>query len=604
MVAGLGFFFWNDARVRKLTDAPQRVALLPFENQSGDPALDWPAGVVRLSLARQLEVLPRVSVFLARSASEAAAQGATRVISGFVAKNNGTAGFRFLVEDPQAREALAGGLAGASKQPWPRAMADLAVAVSAVIRPNVAPAPTQIHNDEAARLLSEALSASEPPVALAKLEQSTVADPACGWCWDLWAEQAVRNGGPSALQAVLDKSRPHVREIDVLSRARLDLLESGITGDVRARGSALERVTRALPSDVGSLAQLAEIYTNLRQFDRAEATLRQAVAAESGRPDLWNSFAYALAYLGRYPEANLAVKEYERADPNSANAADSRGEILLMAGHFREAAAAFELVWQRDKDFNHGVALEKAALALWLSGEKKEAGQFLDRYLAARQQSGDPTAELVRARWEYLFGQTAQAQARLERVADRTDHPMACAASAMLALRFLAAGDEPAAQSSAKRALSVARTPGQTVFARFVADAVQGTGSDEAQALGFTARGQWQRAAERWKLALAKSPGSADGPHRELLALALALSGRAGEARSLVANRYPILSEEQTLLYDFLIYPNLFYVRAEVAIADKKPADAQRQYDLFLQYAGDRPDRYGQLARARAAARL
>lgn len=604
MLAGLGFFYWNSARIRKLTDSPQRVAILPFENQSGDPALDWPAGVVRFSLVRQLEVLPKVIVFVARSANEAAAQGATRAVSGVIVKRNGVTGFQFLVEDLQAREALAGGLAASPTPQWSSLMANVAVAVNASIRPNVQPAPSQFHNDQAARLLSKALSMDDPSAASAILEQATVADPACGWCWLVRAEEAARTGGTAALQSVLTASRSNIKQIDVLSRARLDLLESALTRDVQARRSALERVTRVLPSDVGSLAQLAELYTNQREFDRAEATLRQAVAAESGRAELWNSFGYALAYLRRYPEADLAIKEYERADPNSPNPLDSRGEILLMAGRFREAAKTFESAWEKSKEFNHGAALEKAALALWLNGEKKEAGQFLDRYLAAWQQAGDPAAELVRARWEYLFGQSAQARARLERVAARTDHPLACAASAMLALRDLAAGDEPAAQSAAKQAIALAKSPGQMAFARFAADAVQGTGSEEAQALGLTARGQWKGAADLWKTALAKSPGSGDGPHRELLALALALSGRAEEARALVANRYPILTEEQTLLYDFLLYPNLFYVRAELAIADKKPADAQRQYDLFLQYAGDRPDRFGQLARARAAARL
>ncbi|HEY3439876.1 MAG TPA: hypothetical protein VGK29_03960 [Paludibaculum sp.] len=604
MLAGLGFFFWNNARLRKLTDSPQRVAILPFENQSGDPNLDWPAALVRLSLARQLEVLPRVTVFLARSASEAAAQGATRTITGAIVTHKGASGFRFLVEDPQAREALSGGVIATPKPQWTSLMANLAAAVTSAIRPNVPPAPSQIHNDQAARLLSDALSTTDAAVVPVRLEEAAAADPACGWCWLLWAEDAARRGGAPAVKSVLAASRRHSKQLDLLSRARLDLLESSLTGDLPARRSALERLTRALPSDVGALNQLAELYTNQRQFDRAEATLRLAVAAESGRADLWNSFGYALSYLRRYPEADLAMKEYERADPASPNPPDSRGEILMTSGRFRDAAKSFEASWQKDKQFNHGIALEKAALALWLNGEKKEAGQYLDRYLAARAQAGDPAAELVRARWEYLFGQSAQARARLQRVAARADHPMACVASAMLALRYLAAGDEPAAQTEAKRSLTLARSPGQTGFAQFVVDAINGAGSAEKQALGLSLRGDWKAAAEIWKKALNEAPGTADGPHRELLALSLALSGRAAEARDLVANRYPILTEEQVLIYDFLVYPNLFYVRAELAIADKKPADAQRQYDLFLQYAGDRPDRFGQLARARAAARL
>jgi len=72
----------------------------------------------------------------------------------------------------------------------------------------------------------------------------------------------------------------------------------------------------------------------------------------------------------------------------------------------------------------------------------------------------------------------------------------------------------------------------------------------------------------------------------------------------MLSGAWPLLSREQALLYDFLIYPNLFFVRAEAAAALKNSADAVRNYDLFLQYSGDRPDRFGRLARAKAASRL
>ena len=95
-----------------------------------------------------------------------------------------------------------------------------------------------------------------------------------------------------------------------------------------------------------------------------------------------------------------------------------------------------------------------------------------------------------------------------------------------------------------------------------------------------------------------------DDPQRELLALCLVHSGQAAEAARLVAPRWPLLTPEERLLYDFMVYPNLFYTRAEVSRAKNDAAAAQRDYDLFLQYSGDRQDRFGELARARAAARL
>ena len=88
-----------------------------------------------------------------------------------------------------------------------------------------------------------------------------------------------------------------------------------------------------------------------------------------------------------------------------------------------------------------------------------------------------------------------------------------------------------------------------------------------------------------------------------MLAYCLVAAGRAAEAAPYVAS-WPILTKTQAVIYDFFLYPNLFYVRAEVARAAQKNTDAQRYYDLYLQYAGDRPDTQGRQARARQAARL
>jgi hypothetical protein len=57
-------------------------------------------------------------------------------------------------------------------------------------------------------------------------------------------------------------------------------------------------------------------------------------------------------------------------------------------------------------------------------------------------------------------------------------------------------------------------------------------------------------------------------------------------------------------LYDFLVYPNLLFTRAEIARASGRAEEARRLYDLFLQWAGSREDLAPQAVRARAAARL
>jgi hypothetical protein len=72
---------------------------------------------------------------------------------------------------------------------------------------------------------------------------------------------------------------------------------------------------------------------------------------------------------------------------------------------------------------------------------------------------------------------------------------------------------------------------------------------------------------------------------------------------ALLSRGWPILDNDDRLLYDFLIYPNLLFVRAEAA-AGRDAAESRRLYDLYLRYAGPGPDRFGQLEKARSAGRL
>jgi hypothetical protein len=157
------------------------------------------------------------------------------------------------------------------------------------------------------------------------------------------------------------------------------------------------------------------------------------------------------------------------------------------------------------------------------------------------------------------------------------------------------------------------RNPAQAVFAAFAAAAVDPASSSsiadpalraEALALGLTLKADWPAAANAWKASIQLARGGADAAQRELLALCLVSAGRASEAAGLITRTWPLLTREQLILYDFLIYPNLFFVRAEIARAAGNTSDAQRYYDLFLQSEGDRQDRFGHLARARQAARL
>lgn len=608
---GAGAYLWWVRHSQPEESGLLRVAVLPAENQSGDPSLEWTETLLPYSLVRQMEGAPRLMVFAAANRAEAEAAGATRQVECLVIRDAGRAELRFFLYGAAPGKILAQGTARAAANDPPALLAQSGAALAAALGSPGSARPSVFHNATAAREFAMALR--HPAESADHFEAAASADDACGWCWLAWAESAARRGDSNSALAVIERSRKAQDRVDPVSRARLELLESEIRPDQRQRLSALERLAAALPADVGVQSQLAETLVAVRRFAPAEVAYRRAIQFHPARAELWNSLAYNLAYAGKFNEARQALAKYAALDSASANPLDSAGEVALMAGEFSQAGKVLVEAYDKDKTFNDGAALEKAALAHYLNGDRDAIGPLLERYLSDRGQRGDPFAGLSRARWEYLVGQTAQSRARLSSIASDSGNPLGPIAAAMLALRQAGEGNSDAAARSSASARSAARNPGQSFFVAFAAAALDPSAASaltdpawraDARAFGLTLRGHWAAAAEAWKEALKLARGGADSPQRELLALCLVSAGRASEAAGLVSPTWPLLTRDQALLYDFLIYPNLLYVRAEVARAAGRGAEAQRLYDLFLQYAGDRRDRFGEAARARAAARL
>lgn len=612
---GAGLFIYH--RVKPSEPAqpgPRRIALLPFENQTGDASLDWPERLIPLVATRQLGSLPQVTGFHAEQANEAVALGATHLVYGYFTQSKAGPVVRAFVEDARQRKVVAERDLPLRNQNWVEILRAISAEAAGQVAPGSKPAAMEIHNDAAARAMAGAIAAETPRDRVAGYEASISADPRCGWCWEGLIDGLGKLGDNDAVLQAIARSREQGKGMSALSRARLDLAQAMLTRNQAERAAALERITQAAPNDVASLLQLSQVDVALQRYDKAAEAGHKAVQVAPFRAELWNNYAYNLAYLGKYKEAQAAVQQYGRLDMESANPLDSEGEILLMAGQFADAAKALQASYDKDKTYNDGDALQKAALAHWLNGDKDAAKALLERYFEDREKANDAWLELSKARWEYLFGQTGQARNRMRALAERKDHPVAAFAAAVLALHELAEGHQLAAQVASRTARDLAKTAPQRLYAAVASLAVEPDSKEvqisdaglrgEARALGLTARGDWKAASAEWQTLYKEQPGGTTAPYRELLAYSLVQSGQAAQAAGLVSKDWPLLSREQQLLYDFLLYPNLFYTRAEVALAAKKPAEAQRDYDRFLQYAGDRDDRFGQLARARSAARL
>lgn len=586
----------------------RRLAVLPFEDHSPQPSHAWLARLLPFSLARQLAGAPGLQV--AEAPSSASFPEATHELSGFfLARNGALEAHLFLYELPSHKlvrhQVLASPASG-----WDNLLSSCARLLASALAPGAPLHPLAVTQESAARLLATALSAPAPDQAQSAFRSAAEADPACGWCWLGWAETAARRGDRDAALSAISAAGKHGSALDPLSQARLALLAANLNSDARAAASSLEKIAAATPSNPLAHARLAESLVALREYTKAAAALRRATSLDPHTAPFWNSLAYAEAYQGRFDDALAAVARYAELDA-SANPADSRGEILMMAGRFTDAYQAFAESYRMDPMFNNGAALEKGALCWLLHGDPVRTSETLARLFEDRARSGDRTVELRRARWEWLTAQSALAIDRFSRIARDPANPLASVAASMLALRL--AASDPAAAASLLRSLAPPRDPMHQLYSLYAAagpnpallDQLRDARlRDELLALSLTLRRDWPRAAEAWKTVLERSPGGTDSPYCELRAFCLVQAGFVKEAASVVGNSWPLLNPGQMEFYDFLVYPSLLFTRAEIARAQGRVDDARRLYEIFLQFAGDRADLARQSARARSFARL
>lgn len=584
----------------------RRVAILPFEDHSAADGA-WLARLVPYSLRRQMESVPLLQLAEVRSLADF--PDATHELSGFIVSRRGRVEAHLFLYALPGHGLLRQTVVAAPETAWRDLLGQCAAFLSSALHAPGRLNPVSVQTESAARKLADAIHAPSPSEALPAFREASASDPACGWCWLGWAETSALVEGPQAALAVLYAVLKRSESFDPPTRARLELLEANLRHDRLAAASALERIAAAAPSDPLVQLRLSEALVASRDYPRAESTLRNALTLAPALPPLWNSLAYALAHQGRYDQALEAIRRYEELDAGP-NPADSRGEILMMAGRFREAAAAFEQSYQKDPAFNGGAAMEKAALCWLLEGDMDRASGAVSRFVQDRAFRSDRMAELHQARWELLLGQPQASASRLARLARNQADPLSALAGAMLALR-LSVSDPAAAASWLARGAS--RDPALEHYRTYAAAAIDPSSVEkvrdqrlrlELRALSLTVRREWNRAAEAWRQVIEGSPGGTDSPFRELRAFCLVQAGEAAQAAQGIHNVWPLLSQGQMLFYDFLVYPALLYTRAETALAAGRKEDARRLYDIFLRFAASRVDLAQPAARARSAARL
>ncbi len=375
-----------------------RLAIMPFENLTGDASADWAGPAAAAILIEELAGSTKVVISRATNPGEAYQAKASRFLHATYTRSASA-------QDPPFRMAYQVEDAVSHKLTDPVTIAGDPLSAAHAIA---------IRIDNAAKPFSTADAKAVEAWGHADFERAVQLDPGFGTAWGLWVQKLAAEG--KAAEAVQNAERA-LQQTGLRSdvqRAQIQLLLAGWRQDQGGRRAALDVLARATPNDPVVLSEIAAIEISARRFSEAAAQFRRVLELKPGDSAILNSLGYAEAYGGNVEAARQTLEQYGKQPGQEINALDSLGEAHFVNGRFQEAAGYFHQVQRRDPSFLGGTALLKAAYAEWLSGNLATADATLTPFFSSLVERRDPAAAWREASWLYATGRRALAIEKLE----------------------------------------------------------------------------------------------------------------------------------------------------------------------------------------------
>jgi tetratricopeptide (TPR) repeat protein/TolB-like protein len=574
----------------------ERLAVVPFENLTGDPALDWVGPVLAEAVVEQLTGSAAIQPSTFPRLSDAALARGTMALRGYYILASGR--LRLVT----ARERLSDGkvvaadtLEGAVPEGVPAIADALAHRVDSGVR------GPDTRSVEALRALTEAKAVADPAVALPALARAVSADPDFGPAYVTWARALLARGDTTGVRTVLDKARARGGRIAELARTELTAIGAAAGPDRAARTQALVALTRVMPADAELLARLAGEQTAAHRYAEAAELYRKATALDPLNGNFWNQLGYSEAHLKNLAAARAALLEYQRIAPQEANPLDSMGDVHFYLGAFAEAAGYYLQAYGKDPSFLRSATLYKAARARLMTGDVAAANELFRRYQEARRQAGDRLSDYAGAQWLYLAGRRPEAVARMRTLAGPPAAASAAGslelvelAEAQLSAWAVAEGNLPEARRLAEGVLGRSQSPmakATAVLALLLSDPSMPARLPEGslKTLGVACRSllskQYPEAVTLLTPLAAETDPLAQEQVNVLLAWALVESGRAREAAPLL-DVYGVPQPGLEPPFGFLTFPRVFLLKAEALAAQGRATEATQMRDLYRKLSG------------------
>ncbi len=570
------------------------LAILPFENLSPDPALEWMGRAFAEDLRFQLSG-SSIDPSVAAALRDVTGSGAGHLLEGYYSVGNGRLRVTAVLEDASTSREIR---TLSAEGPVANGMIPLAASIARELDAKARPPATA--NPEAMREFATALTAPDPVASNDGFQRAVREDPGFSAAYLAWVQALLARGDRAKAAGVLADARFQAARFPVLERERLNFLSAALANDVPGERKALVALAAAAPGDAGVFRTLGELDTASRAYAGAASWYEKAVNAQPDDIVTWNNLGYARMWSGDLDGAVQAFTRYRNLRPNDANPLDSLADAYYYFGRFDKASELYSEAHRKSPSFLGGGELYKAAWARAMLGDLEAADALFGGFIKAREAAKDMAAPYRQAQWEFLTGRKERAFARLELFLRTAPLPAASLSWSQLVLWSLDTGDRARAASYASK------IPGSSPLvsmARFLVEPpappaewearARRTFPNDAQAM---VRRQALAAALLYAEEFAAAVPVLRGLYREMpasspdrvdvpFAWALIETGNISEAVApLKYNVPPDPLAEHPLMS--LSFPRVFHLRATLAEKQGRSADAKREYALFHQYSG------------------
>jgi Flp pilus assembly protein TadD len=375
----------------------ERIAILPFENLTGDASLDWVRAAAPAIVNAEMTAAGKITAIRADNVNSAYAENATRFLHGYFTGRAGNLRFEIESEDASRHKMVAnvaetGSVLGAMN------------AIAKRFDPSAHPFSTS--NEEALAAWGRG-----------DFEHAVAIDPNFGAAWLSWTDSLAAHGDTAAALDVAHRALAEPSLRSDVDRAKIEAASAALSGDTAGRAHALEKLASLTPNDIALLNTLAETEMLARDFPAAVSPYRKILAMDPANGAAMNSLGYAQAEAGDLEGARRSFEDYGAQPGQKTNSLDSLGEAYFMNGRFADAEKSFLEAYREDPAFLSGTDLSKAGYAHWLGGDLKGADAIMKRYFDSRR--NDRLIAWREAAWLYTTGRREPAVAALNASPDK-----------------------------------------------------------------------------------------------------------------------------------------------------------------------------------------